>query len=293
MVHVLTAFLLVASLQDPPEVQKAMKTLEKRPDDSSANLIMAAYRSENGTWEEVVPHLEKVKNSSIKSALEAELKNDKASLTAVEIGDMWSKAMPRAGYGRQMCFDRMNFHYARAYPDLDDLWRVKLKERLYRLYFPARPGKAMEGRPQGWGGITNQDCGVEITNKIAHDGGSSLKLYAKKPGANIFLQTPSVHVSKGQKVEVSAWVMSDGTEGAGDNLTFLISGSAGKRIWTYNDAIHPDMPVWTRIHAEVEAPEESFAAHLDIRITSSKGAVYIDGISIKVNGREELVAGID
>lgn len=279
--------------QDPIEVQKAMKTLEKSPESTSANLVVGSYLAEKGVWAKAIEHLEKSKNKDISSAIKAEEKVEENAYTLVEIGDAWAKALPKASIARQACFDRMNFFYAKAYEGLDDPWKAKLKEKLYKLYFPKMPGKAFEGRPAGWGGITNQDCGVEVTNKIARDGGSSLRLYAKKPGASIFLQTPVVSVSKGQKVEVSVWVMSDGTEGAGDGLVWSIASSTEKSLWMHREAIKPDLPVWTLVKAEVESPEESFRVRLDIRVTSPKGSVYIDGISVKVNGKEGMARGFE
>ena len=298
MLAILAATLMAASgVQDftPKDLEKIEKTLSKSPKDQKSNLLMATYLASTGKWEEALPYLEKLSSSDIKKAIEAEkeYKEDRRPVMAVLAGDAWARTLPRSSFARQVFFDRMNDLYATSFPALDDGSKLNLRAKLYKLYYPMRPGRAFDGRPPGWGGITREDCGVEVTNKIAYDGGCSLRLYAKKPGANIFLQVPPVAVSKGQKVEVSAWVMSDGTNGGGDTLSFIISGADGGRVWMHNDSVHPDLPVWKRIYAEVEAPEGSFKAQLDIRVTSHKGSVYIDGISIKADGVEKMASGIE
>ena len=106
-------------------------------------------------------------------ALEAKAETPEAK---VDVGDSYVKLASKFPKKRQELVDTASTWYAKAWPDLDALWKLKTREQLDRIYAPARPGKASSGRPTGWGGITDESSLVDVSNRKAHTGGAALRI---------------------------------------------------------------------------------------------------------------------
>jgi hypothetical protein len=277
---------MLVLLQDPA-VERAQKTLAKTPDDPSANLVMGSYHAERANWDVALPHFEKAKNPEIRAAVEAEKKLDGNQFTCVEVGDAWVKALPKAGVARQACFDRMNVHYATAWPKLEDFARSRLRDRLGKLYLPVRPGKpSTEVSLEGWGGVLGAAAKIEVVTAKVRSGACALRFSPKDPTKGTLASSKPVPVVPGKKLEVSAWVLTDGTDSAGDGFKFVVRDAKGGIPWSTGEAIRPDFPVWYRISGETVLPDDSFSIEVHIGFLSKAGALFVDDISFKMDGKE-------
>jgi len=283
----LLALTLFALVQDP--VEKAKKVLEKTPDDPAANLTMGVYCADRGKWDLALPFFEKVKSPEIRAALDAEKKLDGNQFTLVEVGDAWAKGLK--GPARQACFDRMNLHYSAAWEKLDDFGKMKLRDRLSKLYAPAAPGKPNAEALAGWGGVLGAASKIEIVGVKVRSGGLALRYTPKDTTKGTVTSSKPIPVTPGKKLEVSAWVLTDGTDGAGDSILFAVRDGKGGYSWSNGVPIRPDFPVWTRISGETVLPDGSFSAEVQITFNSKAGSLFVDDLSIKLDGKELLTRG--
>lgn len=286
----LIAAVLMALVPQDPQLAKAEKALAKNPDDPAANLTLAVHHADRAQWDLALPHLAKAKSAEIRAAVDAEAQLDGNQFTAVEVGDAWAKAMGKAGPARQTCFDRMNVHYAAAWPKMDTFGRATLRERLGKLYAPA-PGRTVTQEPlSGWGGVQGAAARIEVAGQLVRSGGCSLKLSPRDKTKGTLAHSKAVPVQAGKKLEVSAWVLADGTDG-GDSLTFVVRDGKNGFSWTTGGAVKADLPVWVRVAGETALPEGSQTVEVQIGFNSKNGALYVDDLSARLDGKELFISG--
>jgi hypothetical protein len=284
------ALLLLLPLLAQDPVEKARKILEKTPDDPAANLTVGLFYADGAKWDLALPCFEKVKSADIRAAVEAEKKADGNQFTLVEIGDAWAKAI-KAGPARQACFDRMNVHYAAAWDKLDDFGKAKLKERLTKLYAPPATGKGSPEAIAGWGGVDGAAARVEVVAQRVHAGNYALKLTPKDLTKGTLAHSKAIPVVAGKKLEVSAWVLADGTDSASDSLKFAVRDTKDGFAWSVAGNVRADLPVWTRISGETVLPAGSLSVEVQIAFNSKAGAMFVDDISMKLDGKELMPKG--
>lgn len=282
MAFVASFFLLVG--QDAA-VAKAEKVVADHPDDPAANLTLGAYYATLADWGRALGFLEKSKAPEIRSGLEAEAKDDGNYLTWVEIADAWTRKLPKSGPVRQACVERSGYWYTKAWPSLDAVWKTKLRERLAKLYAPAVPGKA-GALPENWYAPVDTSHKSSVVAERSHTGGSSAKLTPGTKARNArLLASPKID-GAGKKVELSIWVLSDGTTSPDDEVRFYIDGSIS------SVKIPKDLPVWTRLSHSVELQSGSFqGAQIEVVSFSKAGSIFVDDLSVKVDGKEQLQNG--
>lgn len=285
------ALLLTLVLIQEPAAERAKKALEKNPEDPAANLTLGIYYAEREKWDAAIPCFEKVKQTEIRSAVEAEKKVDGNQFTAVEVGDAWSKALPKAGPARQACFDRMNVHYAAAWPKLDQFGRVQLRDRLGKLYAPTGGGRLSQEALAGWGGVQGAAARVEVASQLVHSGACALRFTPKDKTKGTLAHSKAMPVIVGKKIEVSAWVLSDGTDSAADGLQFVIRDNKGGFSWTAGAKAQANLPVWVRVAGETTIPDGSVSIEVQISFESKTGLLFVDDITIKQDGQELFPRG--
>jgi hypothetical protein len=205
----------------------------------------------------------------------------------VGVGDEYVKLLRKYPKKRQDLLDAASDAYGKAWPDLDPVWRMKLRERLLKLYVPVVPGHG-GSIPEGWSGPVDGTHKVCLLNDRVHSGGTAAKLVpgAKARNARL-LYTPEVK-GAGKKIEFSVWVLSDGTtgEGEGDTVRFWYDGTLSSK------KIPVDTPVWTKLSFEVTTIAGSTdKVAIEIVVRSREGFVYVDDLSIKIDGKELLPQG--
>lgn len=282
--------ILAAFLGQTPEVAKAEKILADRPDDPAANQILAIHYASLQDWDKAIPHFSKSKVDLIRAAVQRETEFDGNNLTAVEIGDAWVATLAKAGIARQACLDRASFWYAKSWAKLDDFWKMKLRERLSKLY---RPLVARPGSTTGWAGPLDPAQKIDVLATTVHSGGSALRLTpnAGKAKNHSFLRSATIAIPAGKVLEFSAWVLADGTDSLDDHIRFFVKDTERRDI--ENNMLHmtTDFPVWKRISKQTDVRGEQSLVSLEVVSFSSKGVLWIDDMSLKIDGKELLQNG--
>ncbi len=284
------ALLALLLIQDPA-VERAKKALEKNPDDPAANLTLAVHYAGLGKWDVALPCFEKVKSEGIRAAVEAEKKVDGNQFTSVEIADAWVKAMSKAGPARQACLDRAGIHFAAAWPKLDAFGRVQTRERLGKLYAPTGGGRLSQEALAGWGGVQGAAARVEVAAQLVHSGGCALRFTHKDKTKGTLAHSKAMPVIVGKKLEVSAWVLTDGTDSAADGVKFVVRDNKNGFSWTAGGAAQANLPVWVRVAGETVVPDGSVSVEVQIAFDSKAGSLFVDDISIRLDGQELFPRG--
>ena len=207
----------------------------------------------------------------------------------VEVGDEFTKLMGKFPKRRIELLDAASLWYGKAWPDLDDAWKGKLRDRLARLYAPNQAGKP--ATLDGWGGVLGAAAKIEVVGQRVHSGAFALRFTPKNLKLGTIASSKPVAVQAGKKLEVSAWVLSDGTDGLSDGLKFVIRDQKDGFSWTCGEKIKSDSPVWVRISGETVLPEGSTSAEVQISFDSKAGVMYVDDLSINLDGKELLKTG--
>lgn len=269
------------------EFAKAAKAVDRivrnegTPEDFTASGRFLCFVK--GDWELGLADLSKGKDESLKKLAE----DDLAAGNPTAIADAWFVLLKKESAAKE----RVLYWYAKAWPKTAGIEREKMRERLTKLYAPAVPGKLSVGGPVGWGFTSGKNDVVEISPLKVHSGGLALRISVKQPKSHVALLTPSVAMTAGMKVEVSVWVLSDGTTGVGDTVLFSLGNKTDGLLWSAGATIQPDSYVWTKISGETICPAESHSIKLAINVSSESGSVWIDDISIKVDGKEMFKSG--
>ena len=278
----------VAMAAQDQAIEKAKKTLEMTPDDPAANLVMGKYHLALGNVDTASSFLLKGSDASLKAAVKAEgvVEGSKA-LIALEAGDLWTQAMSKNKTLHQACLDRASYWYAKAWDDLDDLHKMKLRERLTKIYAPAAPTRSTK-LPEGWAGPR-----LAVGATRVHSGGGALRVAMNKDGAGnlVDLGAYEVLIPKGKTFEFSVWVCSEDTNGLGDKLQVEIRNGQKKALWLQQYFIGPDKPVWVKLGDKGDLPEGVVTIRVGVLADSTKGVLYADDISLKIDGKEVLKGG--
>lgn len=202
----------------------------------------------------------------------------------VGVGDEYVKLLKKFPKKRQEIVDAASDCYAKAWPDLDPFWKTKTREHLAKLYAPPVPGKS--SFPEGWSGPVDGTHKIALSSERVHSGGGAVKL---TPGAKArnarLLYTPTLK-GAGKKIEISLWILTDGTNSIDDEVRFYLDGSVSAKKLT------KDTPIWTRITFDANTVGGSFdRINLELVLFSKEGVAYVDDISVKVDGKELLPSG--
>ena len=96
-----------------------------------------------------------------------------------------------------------------------------------------------------------------------------------------------------KEVEVTYWVLTDGTDRLGDKIAVGVYNRAGNLLLIKEPTFPKDTPVWTKYVHKVELPEGSSLLKISILIDSSKGAILFDDFSVKIDGKDVMYAGFE
>lgn len=289
MMTMLLVLVFALAPQDP-QIAKAEKVLTEKPDDAAANQTLGIYYAGRAEWDKAVPHFLKSKQDLLRAAAEKETKDDGNKFTAVEIGDAWLTAGPKAATAHQACVDRASYWYLKAWPMLEVAWREVLRKKLGTLYSPY--GGARGGAlPPGWGGSADTKVKVQVDSTRVHAGGAAVRITPPPTAGLREVLSSGTQVAQGKVVEFTAWMMSDETDTGGDKVQFNVVGPDGKLYEAKEFTIGQDTPIWQRLSFSLKLPDGACKVKTMVLVSSTKGFVYVDDISIKVDGRELVPAG--
>jgi len=132
---------------------------------------------------------------------------------------------------------------------------------------------------------------VELAGNRVHSGGAAVRITPPATaGLREVLSCGQVQV-QGKELELTAWMLSDGTDSIGDKVNFTVADATGKNLLTKEIPIGADTPVWVRLTEKFTLPPGPARAKIMFLVSSTKGAVYVDDVSIKVDGKEMLPSG--
>lgn len=228
-----------------------------------------------GTYEEVVQKLqEKAKDATNGPMM-------------VEIGDDAVKIAAKFPKHRQGAIDLASEWYGKAWPSLDDFWRMKLGERLVRLYVPLTSRKPRT-LPEGWGGSLAPGNQIDIRSERVHSGCSAVSVVPGKSGLGSFLRSPEIPLPAGKEIEVSAWALSDDLN-QGTTIVLHVSDKNGKPLASLPISFEP-MPIFQCKTLKMALPDGSAKASFDC-VSGATKTIIVDDLSVKLDGKELLPTG--
>lgn len=226
--------------------------------------------------------LTKGKDEALKKLAE----DDLAGTNPAALADSWFGLLKKEPAAKE----RVTYWYGKAWPLLAGIDKEKVRERLARLYVPLVPGKPVLP-PPGWGGPVDPVNKLEGSTTCVHSGGAAARLTPGKNAKNAcFLKSPEIQVPKGNVLVFSAWVLSDGTDKA-DVIRCEVKASDGKPFFNEPLQIPLDTPLWVRLEKQIDLKGAEASANIEVGVFSSKGVVWVDDLSLKVDGRELIRGG--
>lgn len=282
-----------SALPSEADFKKAQDKLIQNPSDQDAiNTIGKYLVFVLGNYQDGIPFLARSSDATLKTLAEHELapENTDTALKKIGMGDEWVTAAKNFKPLYRTFYDRATQWYALAWPDVDGIWKDKLRERLRKLLLLPTPGGAVrKGLPAGWAALKPEQISVDST--IAHMGGRSVRIdMARKTPDFFWFQSPLFVAPKGQ-VTFSAWVASDGTELASDRLILNYYNAAGAFMARMEPFIPMDSPFWRKVEVTSEVPKDAVRFSVAILLYSTKGTVWVDDFSVKSNGKELVENG--
>ena len=207
----------------------------------------------------------------------------------IGVGDEYFKAVRKFPKERSRFMDKANEWWAKGWPDLDAIWKMKARERLSKVYAAATPAPERKLPVTGWtaiGGAKADSLRVRTGSSALH-----LKIARKDGGLADIGGSESFDVIAGTEIEVTAWVLTDGTDGSEDKFGFVLYDAKGKSLATKELLASKDTPVWTKLSEKFELPKGAVRGKFGILISSKVGDIWYDDFSVKVDGKEQLPNG--
>lgn len=205
----------------------------------------------------------------------------------VAVGDDCVKLLKKFPKKRPELLDAASDAYGKAWPELDAVWKTKMRENVRRVFAGPPGSKPM---PAGeW-----KADQAALSGDLVHAGTAAAKITMYKDGATRLQLTSIFAFPPGSKLlEVTAWVLSDGTNAATDGLQVQVDDGTGKILAAPGAMIDADFPVWRKLTHKIEIPAGGKRANVIFVFASSKGTVYVDDVSAKVDGKELLKGGFE
>lgn len=293
-----------ASAQDPKgpsesDAKKAELALAINADDPDANLVMGKYLAFTKTdWDKALPHFSKSSDATLKAAAQKDLAGVKTTSERVSLGDEWLSAVKKHPKDKRSIEERAAFWFSKAWPDLEGAQKQKMRDRARVLSVPQGAGPKRSGLPTGWESVTEtlsqppERNKAVLDNSFAHSGAYSVRI----PGVDeksmkvVSLNCAPVPVS-GKELVISAWVLADGTESPSDQMMARFFDTTGVGVFSAGPYVQTDFPFWTRLEAKLTIPPNAARVVFTLNVSSKKGSVWVDDVSLKADGKELLKNG--
>lgn len=284
------------ALPSDADVVKAKAAIEKDPLDPAANTTVGKYMAfVDGDYTGAMPYLVNSDNKILKSIADHELD---ASYTAsapqkIGMGDEWVKATKNFPALNRIFYDRASQWYGQAWPALDTIWKDRTRIQLRKiLQNPTVADPKNLVVPSGWKASDNAQKGAP-TSKASRNGKNSYQVMGGK-AVVVPIVAPieqTVPAIPGKEAEVSAWVLSDGTESTQDAISLGCWGQGGKLLDAKYLFFRPDEPWWQRLYLKFTPPKDTLLIKVRFDLDSKGGTVFFDDVSLKVDGKELLKNG--
>lgn len=285
------------SVPSQADVEKALEKLAKDPLDPDANTIAGKYKAfVMGDYEGAMPYLVHSKDATLKTLAEHELDDKSTVLPSqkVGMGDEWVNAAKKFPALNKSFYERAAQWYGKAWPSLDGAEKVKLRVQAAKLA-ASRPPGANKKIPSGWIETTGMNGTAPVLDgSISRSGSHSAKITPppeKSPANAASILRGELIPIPVKPVEVVAFVRSDGTTNGQDRMALGFWDATGQPLAFHQVFIQPDYPFWNPITIKATPPDKTARAQLEVWQYSKAGNVWVDDVSMKVDGQEVVKNG--
>lgn len=280
---------------DKKKLDAARAAVEKAPDDPKANLdlgrILCLFM---GEWTEGLPFLAKGGDKSFAPIAEKDLQPRATVEDSLAMADEWLKVEKAQKQYAARLRERALFHYAEAWPKMEaGPSKEALRERVKLMQMKGPESKALGPSPASWSPAT----GAGVDRQYARSGAASLKVPApdaSRKNTGVGLASEQFPCPPGAKIKYSCWVLSIGGDSF-DELRVKCRNQkqgAGEHLSLVPVKTPTDLPIWTKVEGETVAPEGTHNVEIGFkRNGSATGIVFVDDVSLLVNGKEMLKNG--
>ncbi|MGI0149506.1 MAG: hypothetical protein ACREDF_08260 [Thermoplasmata archaeon] len=220
------------------------------------------------------------------------------ALTAAErvsVADDWARAAQRFQKEKARLWDRAVVCYERAWTDLDELGRNKLRAAALRAAaIPDDLARYRKGSasPLGWEAFS-ETAGSCIEEKAVFSGqrcGKMVRWTKENKAGNSWLTSLRFKVQLGKEYKFSARVFSDRAD-APALLQLRFYDAAGDVLVQVGPTVDGDFPFWKRIEGVGKAPDGAVWADVCFWSRLTVGFFLIDDVSALTDGKEVITNG--
>lgn len=304
MVPFILATLLLCQGKPPADVVRAEKVISEKPDDQVAHFTVGRYYAAIGDWERAMPHLSSGSNDFFRAIASL----DMAGADPFAIGEAWwagavdvevnlltgaassakVELKKSAVAIRPLMRERAAFWFSKSWSSSSELEKVRLLSYGRAASTPSAGAAKVSGSPSEWT-LRN---GAVREGLYAKSGRSSIAVNcSSKEAANYArFQGEMIIIPVGAKeVSLSAWVRAEGTEPrCSIQVGFWTSAMDGI---TQGGAEVQEGPFWVKVGRVVQVPEKASKMSVFLVAESSRGKLWIDDVSLLVDGKELLKNG--
>lgn len=284
------------SLED---YEKAKEKLATTPTDPAANTIAGKYLAfVVGDYKEGAKHLVLSDDKTLATLAEHDSNPTyfDSGVKKVGLADEWVTAAKKYPKISNVFYDRAAQWYAAAWPDVDGIWRDRVRERGLKMS-AARPNGAKRKSPLVDWPIHPGIAGAAwaLDNTVSRSGSYSAKLIPadEKVNGSASAIRSTLGPVTGNTVDASVYVLSNGTENGADrvHLEFFDANAKQMLFNTISAFIPLDVPFWQRINLKGNVPKGAARFQIGASIYSKQGNFWIDDASVKFDGKEALKNG--
>jgi hypothetical protein len=105
-----------------------------------------------------------------------------------------------------------------------------------------------------------------------------------------FYSKLNIPVVAGAEYRISLRALTE-KSGGGNGVWIIFWGADGKSVREVSFLFAPDLPVWTLVEGNVEAPAGADKVEVSFHHDSPGGSVWIDAVSLTCRGEELLANG--
>lgn len=282
------------ALPSEADFKKGQEKLAASPDDPDANTTVGKYLAfVLGDYQTAMKFLDKSSDKTLRTLAEHErapLYTDTA-VQKVGMGDEWVVAAKAHPALNKIFYSRASQWYGMAWPTLEGIWKDRTREQLRKVLqngtVPNPPGATA---PTGWK-IMDATQKAGATTKASYGGKVSFQILPGKHQGNHYYPVGQVitPVPPGKTYEFSAMVLADGTDSANDQIAIQVLGLGGKNLATQFVSLPMDQPWWQKVDTKFDVPAGAVSVNITSAIGSSSGSIFLDDISLKIDGGKEVL----
>lgn len=280
------------ALPTEADFKKAQVKLSTNPDDADANKTAGKYTAfVLGDYFNAFPYFLKSGDKVLKQLAEHEQDPTYTDTDPKRIGmgDEWVIAAKSAPQLAKIYYDRASFWYAKAWPLLDGVWKDRTREQLRKLFQNVGvPDPKGASAPAGWKAIdTAQKAGP--TTKAVRAGRMSFQVACVKTKADEYVSLEQgLPAIPGKTYDFSGWVLSDGTDDTRDVISAVFFGPQANMMGVKILLIPRDEPWWHKLEGSFVMPDGAALIQVHVGVGSKTGNIFVDDLSLKVEGKEML-----